>query len=276
MKRKLQAYALLMILPLLSAGVSYGEGEKPRIPEHHFQMGFVPFYLDYSEPEIDIDIDGIMYGAHGTYTYHKPDRLSIWVDLELALGELEYNGQTWSGVPIKEDSTDFLMELRGVVGYHLDKIAGFEVIPFGGIAYRYWNDRIGGPGGYEREIGYLYSPLGLKTRTPLSIGWTWGFQVEFDLFLGGRVKSHLSDVNPGYNDPEVDQDLLEGYGIRASLEFAGKLREDLGLSIEPFLRYWHIGTSNSSVLTFNGVPETRVVEPENKTKAFGLRLSLVF
>jgi len=111
----------------------------------------------------------------------------------------------------------------------------------------------------------------------LAENWTGGITAEYDLFLGGTVKSHLSDVYSGWNDPEVDQDALDGYGLRFSVHFTRTFEErGHSLSFEPYIRYWDIDESDTETLTENGSPIGYVLEPENETLSYGIRLSLSF
>ena len=103
-----------------------------------------------------------------------------------------------------------------------------------------------------------------------------GISAEYDLFLAGKVKSHLSDVHPSLNDPENDQDFGEGYGIKVSLKIDKKFSRDYGLSIEPYITYWDIDKSDTSTLTFDGIPIGYGFEPANETIAYGLRLNISF
>ncbi len=48
------------------------------------------------------------------------------------------------------------------------------------------------------------------------------------------------------------------------------------LIIEPYFKYWHVDDSDTARLTLNGSHYANVYEPENKTKSYGIRLSLSF
>ena len=258
--------------------VPFADDIKPIVPKHSFGISIETMYFSYEEKEIDIEIDGFMYGHIGKYTYHGDNKLMINVALEYVFDmDIEYDGQTWDGTPVKENANDWIVECRGLIGYdHVFK-GKHLITPFIGIAYRYWNDDIDGIGGYEREIEYLYSPIGFKTVSPLSDKWTWGLSAEYDLFWGGKVKSHLSDADPGYNDPEVDQDFWDGYGLRFSVQFKRELAKNYALSIEPYIRYWNIDKSDTEILTYNDMLTGCVVyEPENETMSYGLRLNFEF
>jgi len=46
--------------------------------------------------------------------------------------------------------------------------------------------------------------------------------------------------------------------------------------IEPFVRYWNIGKSRESVLTYNGNYFSGVYEPENNSIEIGGKISILF
>ncbi len=275
MKETLRNCLLVGICFLFSAAVTFANDAGSIVPKHGFELGLETFYFDYEEDGL-MEEDGFMYGLIGSYTYHGDNKLMINTSLEFGLGELDYDGQTWEGTPLKGDNDDWIVEWRGLVGYDY-VLRGNEVVTsFVGIGYRYWNDDMDFTGGYEREIAYWYSPIGVKTDSSLSDNWTWGISVEYDLFWSGKVKSHLSDIDPGLNDPEVDQDFGDGYGLRFSLHFKRKFTGNYALSIEPFIRYWDIDKSDTDTLTYYGIPIAYVWEPENDTMSYGCRLNLEF
>jgi len=248
---------------------------KSIIPENTFQIGFDVRYFDYEEPGL-MEESGWMYGIVGSYIYHGNNKLMFETSLSYVFGELDYDGQFQDGTPRTSDTDDWLFEWRGLIGPDYRLKDSSIVTPFLGIGYRFWNDEIKGSGGYEREIQYLYLPIGVKTISPIDINWTWGLSAEYDLFLSGKVKSHLSDVFPGLNDPENDQNFGDGYGVKFSLQFNRKLSNNYGVSIEPYISYWDIDASDLSVVTLYGIPIGYGVEPENETTEYGLRLNFTF
>ncbi|MGD2029417.1 MAG: autotransporter outer membrane beta-barrel domain-containing protein [Desulfobacterales bacterium] len=282
MNKKCQFFTMLMLCfvfvlsyTLNTQTVAFADSTELMLEENAFQFGLDIRYLDYEEDGL-IDEDGWLYGINGSYIYHGSNTFMFETSFSIVFGEIDYDGQTQSGTPLKADTDDWIFEWRGLIG----KDYGFKnssiITPFMGIGYRYWNDDIDASGGYEREIQYWYLPVGLKTTTPLSGGWTWGVSIEYDLFLGGKVKSYFSDVHPAYNDPENDQDFGDGYGLAFSLKFNRKLSNSYGFSIEPYIRYWDIDESDTSTLTAYGIPIAYVIEPDNDTTAYGLRLNITF
>jgi hypothetical protein len=249
---------------------------KPIMPENTFQIGLDARYFDYEEPGL-MEESGWMYGIFGSYIYHGNNKLMFETSLSYVFGELDYDGQFLDGTPRTSDTDDWLFEWRALIGPDYKLKDSSIVTPFLGIGYRFWNDEIKGSGGYEREIQYWYLPIGVKTISPIDVNWTWGLSVEYDLFLGGKVKSHASDLLPGLNDPENDQNFGDGYGIKFSLQFNTKLSNNYGISIEPYITYWDIDESDPSWLTLYGQPTgIYVVEPENETTEYGLRLKITF
>lgn len=272
MKKQLKISVAIVICFLFSVSFAFADDTKPTT--HSFEIGLETIYVDYKEDSVPMSIDGPMYGLLGDYTLHAENRIMFNVNLEFLFGELDYTGATWDGTPSTADTDDWIVELRSLLGYDFHISGQHIVTPFIGIGYRYWNDEIGGIGGYEREIEYWYSPIGIKTISPLSDNWTWGASVEYDHLWEGNTTSHLSGAVAGLNDPEVNQE--DGYGVRISLQFRRELTRNRGLIIEPYLRYWEIDRSDNATLTFGGAPIGFVWEPENDTTIYGLRLSYKF
>ena len=243
--------------------------------QSNFKIGFDTRYIDYEEDHF-MEEDGWMYGIFGSYIYHGNNELMFETSLNFVFGEIDYDGQTQAGTPVRADTDDWIFEWRGLIGKDYRFKGSSVITPFTGVGYRYWNDDIDFPGAYEREIQYWYLPIGVKA-TSASIGnWTWGMSVEYDLFLGGEVKSHFSDIHPAFNDPENDQDFGDGYGVGLSLQFSRKLSNYYGVSIDPYIRYWDIDESDASTLTAYGIPIGYVIEPENNTTVYGMRLNITF
>jgi hypothetical protein len=245
------------------------------IPKNSFELGLDARYLKYEEKDV-MEEDGWLYGIVGRYIYHGSNKFMFETSVNYVFGELEYDGETLGGTPVEEDADDWIIEWRGLIGGDYRIKNSSMITFFTGVGYRYWNDEIDAPGGYEREIQYWYLPIGVKTISSLNNSWTCGISIEYDLFLSGEVKSHLSDVHPSLNDPKNDQDFGEGYGVKVSLKFDKKLTSGAGVSFEPYITYWDIDKSDTSTLTFDGIPIGYVFEPANETTAYGLRLNISF
>ena len=245
------------------------------LPKNSFKLGLDGRYLEYEEKDV-MEEDGWLYGIVGRYIYHGSNNFMFETSVNYVFGELKYDGETWGGTPVEEDADDWIIEGRVLFGGDYRINNNNAVTFFTGVGYRYWNDEIDAPGGYEREIQYWYLPIGIKTISSLNNSWTCGMSIEYDLFLSGEVKSHLSDIDPSLNDPKNDQDFGDGYGIKFSLKFDKKLTGDAGVSIEPYITYWDIDKSDTATLTYYGTPIGYGFEPANETIAYGLQLNISF
>lgn len=277
-KRKIKEFfgksLLISICLWFSSAAAFGqEATTPFVPIHAIEIGLNLSYFDYEEQDFDVKWDGFMYGLIGSYTYHN--EIMFRTSLEYTRGDINYDGATQGGTPVKEDADDSVLEWRGLLGYDFS-FNGHLITPFFGIGYRYWNDDIEGSYAYEREVEYWYSPIGIETVSPLSGPWTWGIAAEYDFFLGGTVKSHWSDVFPGFNSPEVDQNWGDGYGLKFSLRFKRAFANSSALSIEPYISYWDIDESDIGTLTLYGIPAAHLIEPDNETLTYGIRIGWQF
>jgi hypothetical protein len=260
----------LLILPRLAVS----EVTTRPYQEHTVEVGIDTQYFDYHEK--GVTIDGPLYGVYGAYTYHGGNGLMASASLALSYGELDYDGRTWGGSAADTNTRDRLVDLRLLAGFDWTVREDVAVTPLLGLGYWYWNDDIRGSGGYERETTYWYFPMGVQTVGPVFETWQWGLRLEYDLLLGGTVRSHLSDAVSGLNDPKVDLEFGDGYGLRCSVWVAGEVKEGLALRLEPFLIYWNIDESDTAKLKLNGSTVGHVYEPGNDTTACGLRLTVAF
>jgi len=243
------------------------------ISEHSFAFAPVIYRFEYAEPSL-MSEKGFIYGNLGKYIYNSR-AVMCEVSLEYGAGKLNYDGSTVGGTPVSADTEDYILEFRSLVGGNIHQ-GKTRIIPFVGFGVRYWNDTIIASGGYERQILYYYSPIGVKTKRPLSDRWFWSLNAEYDLFWKGLVKSHLSDVDPSLDDPEVSQNFGDGFGIRFSIQFRNIISEKFSWYIEPFFRYWDVSESDTTILASNGVPIGIVYEPDNNTTSYGLYFGFRF
>jgi hypothetical protein len=259
---------VLLALVLVAQGALAAEVAAPQT-RHTFEIGLVLNSFDYEEPDPDVELNGTMYGVKAQYAFHWYRGLMIAADAEYTYGEPEYDGGFFDGTPIERDSEDYIFETRVVGGWDFYINPNFILTPYAGIGYRYWNNDVEGSGSYERETEYVYSPLGVTMSIPMGQHWRWGMTFEYDLFWAGTNESAVSDVDAGYNDVEFDLD--DGYGFRASMSFGTR-----HFAIEPYFVYWEIDDSDTDTLTYNGVPLFDVIEPENETTIWGVRLNFRF
>jgi len=251
--------------------VGLGHSLAGELQKHTFEIGPEVSYIEYKEPDVMRE-KGVMYGIAGSYAYHR--NFMLKVDGRFSYGQVDYKN---SGTI--ENIDDYILEVRAVGGYEFPIFEASTLTPYAGIGHRYLNDdssgKISSTGayGYERESNYIYIPIGVEVITPLKNNWSFGAMLEYDVFLWGKQISHLSDVDPGYNDPENRQD--KGYGLRGSVELQKKVKK-VAFAIEPFIRYWNIKKSDNADITYYGTYVGYGYEPKNNSTEIGVKLSAKF
>jgi hypothetical protein len=241
------------------------------LKKHTFEVGPEISYRTYKEPDV-MKEKGIMYGLVGSYTYHN--KIMLKAEGRGSVGWVDYSN---SGEI--DDIRDYLLEVRGLGGYDFSIPNLCIITPFIGIGYRYLNDDMAGEVsttgalGYKRESNYFYSPIGISFITGLWNGWSFGGTLEYDYFWWGKQKSHLSDVDPGYND--ISNRQKKGDGLRGSIIFQERFKK-VDFKAEPFIRYWNIKKSETEMLTYYGTFEDYMVEPKNKSTEIGIMFGVRF
>lgn len=262
---------LVLVMCFMFVGVVNVSAEI--IKAHTWDLGTEISHIRYEEPGL-MKEDGMMFGIVGSYAYHN--RLMLKAEGKGSCGQVDYSSP-YSG--IMNGIPDFMLELRGLVGYDYPILEGTVIAPYVGLGYRYLNDDSSGKlstighAGYERESNYLYSPMGIETITELKNGWAIGGQVEYDIFWQGKQISHLGDADPWLSDVENDQ--KSGWGCRASLKVR-KNTEKVDFLAEPFIRYWDIDKSDTNYIVYPGLGIASVWEPANTSTEVGIKLAVRF
>ena len=185
---------------------------------------------------------------------------------------LDYDGQFQDGTPYKTDTDDYIINIKGLIGWDLDNGKWYHTL-FTGLGYRYWNDDIKGQGGYEREVNWLYWPIGWQVATAMGDTWIFKGNFEFDILAQGKVKSHLEDV--GFSSVENTQDFGSGFGFAFALDFIRAPENSLKWSMGLFFNYMHVDKSDIVMIPVSG-GAVGVYEPENETAEVGVRFSLLW
>ena len=272
MKRLLRLFATASLVLLAFSLPALAESP---LPSHQLRMGYRLMSFDYNEPGL-MDETGWLHGAFVDLTYHTPGNWMLRGELELLGGTLNYDGQYQDGTKITRDTDDTLFGARLLLGRDYALNDATALTAFTGVGLRAWDDTIKGSGGYERNIRQVYLPLGLELAHACDATWKTGVRGEYDLFLGGQVKSHLDQAVTGLNTLTNDQDFGKGYGLRLSLFVEKKLDAGWSVGLEPYIRYWKIDKSKTSTVTFNNQPVAYGWEPKNETTQMGLSLYMAF
>lgn len=254
-------------------------------------MGGEFSYFHYEEPDF-MEQSGPLFGVFARYDIRTPenDKVSSWeeflssyqnnyvfgIEGHILAGSVDYDSQSTGSI---DDIGEFLFETRGLAGYDFPVAQTTVLTPYTGIGYRYLYNAMGGEttttgaAGYDRETHYFYMPFGLRTHTPLEGPWSFGLNVEYDLFLDGTQESHLEDVSSSLNTLENDQN--NGYGVRGSIQLV-RLADTWNLLVEPFIRYWNVDESNIATITCGGTPCAAGYEPNNESIEYGVKVGTQF
>lgn len=267
MKKKMMLTAcfIFIITKTIFAGIE--------LPKHSWDLGMELSHITYKEPDV-MKEEGMMYGLNGSYAYRQG--VVFKTDARLSFGEVDYSSPSSGNM---DGVDDVLFEARETIGYDLSVSDTAQIMPYIGFGYRYLNDDSSGMStstgalGYERESNYFYLPLGVDYIKELENNWFFGAILEYDYFLKGVQKSHLSDANLGFADLENDQN--KGYGCRASFRFK-KQGEKIDFLVEPFVRYWNIKKSKEQSVSFAGVIIGTGYEPKNNSTEFGIKVAVKF
>lgn len=235
-------------------------------------------YTEYVSGSVLMEDTGSLIGLYLAYTHRSwiPESsddseenqldggLLFSIEGLLSTGEVDYDGQLTDGTPYTIDGIDATeREIRFLLGYDSVQSESSLQTIYAGIGFRQFNDDSSfDVYGYERLSEYLYVPIGFKFTSQKADNWIHCGTLEFDIFISGEQTSYLSDV--GLADITNDQN--DGYGFRLSYRFQRKF-DEYNVSIEPFLRFWHIDDSD---LVYSG--GYYYFEPENETVQVGVRL----
>jgi len=266
MKALAAAAVTLSAVLLLGAKQSNAAGEllatRPGL-----ELGVQAAYYRYEEPDI-MKLSGNRGGLVGAYTFTDARRLFSRIDVRDSYGRLKYES---SGTGTQDKVPDNIFEVRAVGGADFFPGRSFSLSPYAGLGYRYLYDDLRGysstgAAGYRRESNYMYAPLGLTARMHLGGGWVLAPTAEFDVFLGGRQKSYLSDTGiAGVHDVINSQD--KGHGYRAYV-----MIEKDHWAFGGWMHYWLI--EDSDVQSVGG--GYAGYEPRNWTREGGLEIRYRF
>lgn len=267
------SFVILVLLCVARAGAV--ELEEQPSAWHGFSAGLVGGYIDYKEPGLMREY-GNLYGINiGYYSLNEDSRLAYNTEGQLVLGRLVYDGGDMKGNRFTSPTDDYIFNIRSTIGLYREMTSMSSITPYIGLGYRDLNDKMQGSGSYNRNISYLYLPIGLNLASWVTDTWSVSFSADYDLVLVGTVVSKLSDVDPSAPDI-TNHNHGGGYRLVASL------RKDFGSwsgHIEPFYQKWHLQQSDGVGLLVdngNGPQQATLFEPENESDFVGVDIGADF
>jgi hypothetical protein len=214
-------------------------------------------YTDLTYKEPSMSEKGRLAGVRGDLGIGLFDNFGVSVGGQYQDGNLNYDGATFTGTPVKQVTKDYLRET-----YMLGNFMMGPVTISGGVGQREWfNDLVVS---YRRREIYNYYPISMTVfRDSLY------FKVENIIWKSGKNKSYMHDVSAAEKDVEFSQ----GSGSMYGAEIGYLIPNADHFSSRVFIAYrrWDVDasdTQNDNVYNLQ--------EPKNNTVTLQLGLGVSF
>jgi hypothetical protein len=220
---------------------------------------------------------GWLPGFKGVYGFDGKNGSLYAVAIgEYTQAKTDYDGTTQDGTPLKLTSKNTLTRGEFNIGYKAKNIGGstFELTPYCGVGYRYWERLVGDtdPRGYREVYTWWYIPVGMKAGFGIDESWRITCDVSARIMFNGNINFDLASRDPSLNSPTAQ--LGNQVGVKASLPFEVALSPTFMLKFGPWYEYSAIGMSNDVLITQNGTPAAYFHEPNSTTNQYGVDVGI--
>lgn len=210
----------------------------------------------YKEPGV-MSERGALAGVRGELGFNIMNWFSLSLGGDYQDGNMNYDGATFGGTPVKQVTKDYVRELRGLIHFDYGPMA-LAV----GVGERYWfNDLVVS---YRRRTRYNYTPIMITYRSP-----AYYLKIEKYIWQKGWNKSHMSDVNPAARDVEFK--LGDGDGM--AVEVGYRLPNAGAISTQVFFKYTTWSVKESDIQN-DGTQN--LIEPKNNSTILQAGIGLIF
>ncbi|MCW8901793.1 MAG: hypothetical protein OQK75_13340 [Gammaproteobacteria bacterium] len=266
----------IILLCLLNTSLSMAS-------DAEFQMGGGLMYFNYAE-YLDNNrfLDGETGFIPGVVLKRKQYQQNIYTELvgQLYGNRINYDGETWDGVPLKTDSVAIIIDTHLKVGMRLEQ----KHEPYIGLGYRYWYRNIlsgydangAGVSGVLEEYYWPYWMFGFIVNINSSEAVKVGFDFRYTQMFDAKMDIDFLGYK-GYDNTQVN--LGNKSGARFAVPVKFKTRTN-SLIVSPYYEIIDIGKSNVVGITKGGVPVTgcvsdpcRIYEPRSETRNVGIELT---
>jgi len=232
--------------------------------------------LDFDLQEFDQQGDrlvhesGPLYGIDADVAF-RSRQTEIRFGVAYYGGDVDYDGQTQTRVPINSSTREQLVDLSLMVVYHLPSVVAPALSLYGGPGFRYW----------RRDI----QSAGMASGLDESYRW-WKFQAGMEMawsqeknrwILDGRVIRALSpevEINFGDRFDSADLNLGDRWGWRVGGRWIRVLSPRLEATLDLSYQRQRLGNSNTETLKRNGAPVGSVYQPRIEMKNLGVLIGL--
>lgn len=231
-------------------------------------------YKEFDDSGVLLDReDGVIPGF---VLRHKSKKNNIFTDLSYSYhsSDVEYDGQTQSGIPAKTRSDAHIYEFQFKIGKELDNKNQNTFDIYAGLGYRFWQRNIRSTfiaSGIYEEYDWSYYILG--TRIPLFGTYrnNLTMDIQYTAMIDADIFVELSDF--GADDLSLALGKEDGY--RLSLPWRIQNSNRSIWIIEPYYESWDIGKSEIKPITINGIPTNFIIwEPRSETRNVGINIQL--
>ena len=210
-----------------------------------------------------LEESGIIYGVGTAGTIYLFENLALSTKGEVFGGQVDYDGQTWAGVPVKTETGYLGFKLEGDTGWHFMLGENMFVGPFAGLGYKWW----------QRTIESTPTALGYPERWQsfygrLGVDGIYGIAKNIMLSVEGGVKLPIYNQNkanlPGFGNVTVKPGKEASVFAEVALQYdrfkAGVFYEGMRFSKSPYVT----------------VGALAVYQPESRADMYGFRAGVVF
>ena len=181
-------------------------------------------------------------------------------------GDIDYDGQTQSGIAIGSSSNHTLWDLSMLASYQLPLPSVPRTALYAGGGYRHWQrdiQSVGSISGLDETYRWWNAQSGLKLE--------WRRGANMWLVDGRLTRTFNPRVNVDFHR-ELDSVTLalgERWGWMVGLAWRHRLSQRLSGGLRTFFESWDLGKSELETLTSDGVPAGSVFQPRIENKNYG-------
>ncbi len=242
--------------------------------EWQFGAGLMNFdYVEYDDNNVFLDGEsGLIPGAIIKLKL-QGDKVYGAFNWQIYGNQIDYDGQTQGGTPVKTDSIAAIFDTDARVGFNLDETRSHSA--YLGLGFRYWYREIlngrdinGNPvSGLIEDYYWYYGLLGYEASFTLSEKTSIGFDFRYTKMSNAKM-----DVESGgFDAAQVNLGNKSGY--RFSLPVKMKVRRS-SIIVAPYYEKIDIGKSNAVRFTQGGVPTNIFInEPRSETRNVGIEVT---
>jgi len=251
-----------------------------------FEFGFMYWYLDYKEdvPSPGKSTEkGWLPGFYLGWNYNKKNKIYSKIFLEFSWGDVTYDGTDQSGaVPItfSDDNRQYFFRGEINVGYNIGITKNISIIPYTGYGYRHWDrgqTQIRPMGaisilGIQEKYYWHYIPVGIAADFKIGDRFVIEPNAGARFMFYGKMTAEFSDLDPGFNNPDVKLGNRIGYYAEIPLRY--RFSQFWSVVVKPWYAYDEIGQSDTVNLTYQGTVVMSLYEPSSRTHQYGVNVGL--